>query len=425
MPHQEAVTVSAAIRPDRVERVADLLAGMSAQGAARNDVISFADLDGVHFARLFVLPTASDLDGREIPATLFYMCDVDAPAQRHLDALAEQHGRGLDALFGHCVGFPEGEVTTALRVRFLGEHLVGSAATYIHTVGRSVDQVRAEHGLREVIEDVVDTPGAILPTDSAVQAVDRIRRAVLEREDFGWAGSPPSGPGLAFRVRRVAHLLLLIIVGLLLLPILLPLVVVLMVLVRLQERTDVPDTARPSAEHLRATEQHEDFGAQNPFTAVGLVKAGGVRRLTMRSVLFGLDLACRYIYRNDNLAGVRTIHFARWTPIDEGRRLVFVSNYDNSLDSYMDDFIDRLAWGLNAVFSNGAGWPRTRWLVLGGARDESAFKDYLRTHQVPTPVWYSAYDTLTARNVDANMVRREQLPRRLDEHAAADWLSGL
>ena len=145
----------------------------------------------------------------------------------------------------------------------------------------------------------------------------------------------------------------------------------------------------------------------------------------MRSVLFGLDFACRHFYNKDNLAGVRTIHFARWTPIDDGRRLVFASNYDNSLDSYMDDFVDRVAWGLNAVFSNGVGWPRTRWLLLGGARDESAFKDYLRTHQIPTPVWFSAYDRLPARNVDANAVRRRQLPRQLGEDAAAEWLSGL
>ena len=44
----------------------------------------------------------------------------------------------------------------------------------------------------------------------------------------------------------------------------------------------------------------------------------------------------------------------------------------------MDDFIDKVAWGLNLVFCNGVGYPRTSWLVRGGARDELAFKDYLR-----------------------------------------------
>ena len=31
----------------------------------------------------------------------------------------------------------------------------------------------------------------------------------------------------------------------------------------------------------------------------------------------------------------------------------------------MDDFIDKVAWGLNIVFSNGFGYPRARWLVFG------------------------------------------------------------
>ncbi len=32
----------------------------------------------------------------------------------------------------------------------------------------------------------------------------------------------------------------------------------------------------------------------------------------------------------------------------------------------MDDFINKVGWGLNLLFSNGVGWPRTRWLVHGG-----------------------------------------------------------
>ena len=48
----------------------------------------------------------------------------------------------------------------------------------------------------------------------------------------------------------------------------------------------------------------------------------------------------------------------------------------------MDDFIDKVRLGPEPVFSNGVGYPRTRWLVLDGAKDETAFKHYLRSHQV-------------------------------------------
>ena len=103
------------------------------------------------------------------------------------------------------------------------------------------------------------------------------------------------------------------------------------------------------------------------------------------------------MFTRADLAGVKTIHFARWIVLDDGRRVIFTSNYDGSLESYMDDFIDKVALGLNASFSNGVGYPRTRFLFFDGARREQEFKDYLRRHQIPTQVWYSAYPHLTAR----------------------------
>ena len=48
----------------------------------------------------------------------------------------------------------------------------------------------------------------------------------------------------------------------------------------------------------------------------------------------------------------------------------------------MNDFIDKAAWGLNAIFSNGDGFPRTSFLFCGGIRDEKAYKRFLPTRQV-------------------------------------------
>ena len=104
----------------------------------------------------------------------------------------------------------------------------------------------------------------------------------------------------------------------------------------------------------------EDHVVQNPFTAIGHVKPGRFRRWTLVVILFYLDYATRHFFNRGNLAGVKTIHFARWVFIDDKRRVFFASNYDGSLESYMDDFIDKVAWGLNLVFSNGVGYPRTQ-----------------------------------------------------------------
>jgi hypothetical protein len=55
------------------------------------------------------------------------------------------------------------------------------------------------------------------------------------------------------------------------------------------------------------------------------------------------------------------------------------------------------------------GYPRTRWLVLDGANDERAFKTFLRNRQLPTYIWYSAYDNLSTLNIENNAAIRAGL----------------
>ena len=89
----------------------------------------------------------------------------------------------------------------------------------------------------------------------------------------------------------------------------------------------------------------------------------------------------------------------------------------------MDDFINKVAWGLNLTFSHGVGWPRTRWLLAGGARMESKFKYYQRRHQLPTEVWYRAYPGLALVDLKRNQRIRKglELASVTDAQALA-WL---
>jgi hypothetical protein len=100
------------------------------------------------------------------------------------------------------------------------------------------------------------------------------------------------------------------------------------------------------------------------------------------------------IFTRGFLARVQTIHFAHWFFFDDKDPCRLRSNYDGSHQGYMDDFINKVGWGLNILFSNGVGWPATRWLIFGGSRIEQSFKYYQRRHQVPTQVWYKAYPGL-------------------------------
>lgn len=140
--------------------------------------------------------------------------------------------------------------------------------------------------------------------------------------------------------------------------------------------------------------------------------------------LFLLNYASRHIFNKGYLTRVRTIHFARWVLLDDKRRVLFASNYDGDLESYMDDFINKVGWGLNLVFSNGVGWPRTRWLIKEGAEHEQRFKYYLRRHQYHTDVWYKAYPDLSAVDLDRNTRIRQGLFKSSfrSQKSLQDWL---
>lgn len=209
---------------------------------------------------------------------------------------------------------------------------------------------------------------------------------------------------------------------LVLLPVLIPVLPIWLLLLRIHELSDAAPHFKPDDAHIQDLAALEDHVAQNQFTAVGYVKPGWFRRLTVWGILLAANYGTRHIFNKENLAGVKTIHFARWVVINEQRRVIFASNYDGSLESYMDDFIDKVAWGLNAFFSNGVGFPKTSWLIFGGAKDEQAFKDYLRIHQIPTQVWYSAYDHLIALNIANNAKIRAGLYSKMNKTEAEEWL---
>jgi hypothetical protein len=231
------------------------------------------------------------------------------------------------------------------------------------------------------------------------------------------------------KLRFYTIVLLLLLGGIVLFPVIL----IWLLVLRQKEKQDVADTHQAPLSKINNLRRDEDFFVHNQFSATGLVKPGIVRLVTVKVILFITQLGLRHIFNNGNLAGVRflgldgvyTIHFARWVLIDGGQRMVFASNYDGSLESYMVDFVDKVAWGLNLVFSNGVGYPASRWLVSGGARDEQQFKDFIGNHQVPTQVWYTPYGHLSAINIANNAAIRDGLFGSMTEAQAQKWLHRL
>jgi hypothetical protein len=428
MPHQVALTIRAWIRPGQADSLKRLLTSMA--DPAANQAIPFERLGTTHFARLFVLDEVGGGPdgGPVIPASLVYMSDIDAPVWRHLVALVRIGGARLDAVFAHCEGWPASSAAIWPRIAWLRARRVRADVVYVNTVGRGVAQVHQERRLHQAIEEFLDGKQAEWRGSDPVRIHAAVRQFVAGRPDLRWALKPARGPGLAFRVRSTLHMIGVPLLVLLFSPLLLALLPVWAVLLRRHERRDLPDEPiLPSRERLLELADLEDHVVQNPFTAVGSAKPGRFRFLTMLAVLRLVNYATRHVFNHGSLTRVRSIHFARWVAIDDRRRLIFASSYDGSLESYMDEFIDKVAWGLNAVFSNGKGYPRTRWLVLDGANDERAFKAFLRNRQLPTQFWYSAYDDLSAINIENNAAIRAGLTgTRAPSRAEAEaWLARL
>ena len=320
------------------------------------------------------------------------------------------------------MGYPA-QPDNAQRIAWLQEHTLRAAAYYVHTVGRTVDRIKEETRLYDCVQDILDR-GEVPVTDAApTQLRATLRDAVLRRAGFLWIKQGPRGAGLVRELRDFVQLTAVLALLLAAAPILVPVAVLWLLLVRAVERRDSQDEGVPDQKHVDEVRRYEDFGAQNPFTGVGEVKPGLVRLVTMRVALAGLGFACRHVYNRDNLAGVDSIHFARWVLLDDNQRLIFASSYDGSLESYMDDFISRLAWGINLVFGNGAGFPRTRWLIFGGARDEIRYKHYLRRHQVPTRVFYSAYPGPNGMPISTNSPTSAPASSRDSAATVDEWLT--
>ena len=140
-------------------------------------------------------------------------------------------------------------------------------------------------------------------------------------------------------------------------------------------------------DHFDALAESEDHDVTNPHSALRSLKPGLLRLVTVRGVLFGdrLRNASHYPSRTSR---ARPQHPLRALGADRRctERLGFFSNYDGGNESYMDDFINKLGFGLNIFASNGIGYPRTDWLLLGGSADERRFKEFQRRHTVLTQV---------------------------------------
>jgi hypothetical protein len=425
---QSQFTVVAAVRAGRESALRALLTTMTSQpGMAdpKNALLPFGEFERLHFARLVLLddPTLGDLESYglprpRLPVYLAFLGDCDGPARECLADIARRAEAGLHRIFEHCEGYEGGDL-----LEWMTAHDLPISASYVNWVGRTVQQIREERALQQALADRVNRGPIISGADAQQRRRELIEFVRAETTADRLRLTPPAPTPLTWWLARIANAVVVLGLALLALPFLIVLSPLLVLTLRRFETTDPEICPTPDPAALLELQLIEDFDVSNQYTALGSVKPGGFRRGLLLLILAAIQFACRNIFTRGHLARVQTIHFARWVFLDNKTRVMFTSNYDGGHQAYMDDFINKVAWGLNIVFSNGLGWPRTDWLITRGARREMQFKYFQRRHQLPTQVWYKAYPGLTLINITRNARIRAGLERaRPSDAEVSAWL---
>ena len=422
--------IVAAVLPSREGDLRQLLASMNHEPGLLNPanaLIPFGQFQKLHFARVMILDddtlddiTVYGLPRVNYPKYLAILGDSDGRTDEFLAEMAERAGEGLRRIFAHCEGFADG----ADLLGWLKAHNLSPAANYVNWIGRTVQQVKEEDSLRRALENFLQDRSESVREMQPRQLWDTLKRFFADETRQGHITlTRPEPTPLGWQVRNLLHLLSIPILTLIVSPLILLALPFFVIQLRRLERSDPEIAPRVDPGHADLLSTLEDHGVTNQFSAMGSVKPGLFRRMTMILVLCAINYTARHIFNRGRLARVTSIQFARWVFLDDKRRVIFTSNYDGSLESYMDDFINKVGFGLNVVFSNGIGYPTTNWLFMDGAKDEQRFKDYLRRHQMPTQAWYNAHPGLTALDKWRNSLIRQGLEKTtMTDTEIEDWL---
>ena len=429
------LTVLAAIRPGEEEPLREVLRPIGDDikgkrlepGAVR---IELRHSRHIHFARFVVL---DDPDRGRDRKRLLYSANYDGELDRHLAELIAITP-DMDAIWGRL----EGYTGPAAFAEFIRAHTQEPEAFYIAFRDETVERLHDAIAFRRLAQTLVDEASsaslpALLPrlssaapawaagqAHSITARIERLFRALPIVADL-FRAIARSGVGNVFRgtLRIIATLnrdrlfrWLNHLTGNRLPPQRSPYSSVWLDHCKVPVPL-VPGDEMPSGpDHQIPPTFREDVIAQNQLTLVTVVRPGQVGRV--RAVMAAIDSYSKRLSPPGSLMGISTIHFVKWLVIDNGRRLMMVSDYDGSWESYIDEFAEMILSGLDAIWETSYGYPPD------GARDLPAFKRFLRSHQVPAEIFFSAYPEETV----LNLVNDRALARAC-AGAADDPLRGL
>lgn len=414
-----------------------------------------ATVPDLHTLRLVAVPPHAPGESVRV----LFNCVHDHLLDEHLAALMAAAGKLLaEAMTGAAFsGKPEDLPGLLLSCR-VPEHTF-----HLGAINKSVSAILSEHRLRVVIETFADeqlAAGHWNPSTPAETIRREIRRHVLAQPP---AAKLPSGPmpAVSSEGKFLRFLSLLVTFALPTIGVLAPHIVrairritppaqrlaawvgyglwwiygalptgLALLVVRLLEKIE-PDPPAPPIDSAKVEriEATEDLRLKNAVTLWFTVRDTWIRRRVLSPlILWGSERGCRHFWTVGALADIDTIHYARIMKVDRHRTMLFMSDYDGSLDRYLMDFLGVGSSAVIPISSNVIGCPKTRWLFHPDNPGEFGprWRTMIRAYQLETPVWYTAYPNLTVRDILANSVICDGLcAEEMSEADAARWTARL
>jgi hypothetical protein len=413
-----------------------------------NDIFRPHQLPDTHFMRFVVVTDERGPVDNKLPWLLVWESNHDGPPVEYLracqtKALSGEDGVHLDfdRVFGACVAYP-GLKSGERWIDWMMDHAVRAEAFYSGYRGVPKTRVDAAQRVHAVLRTYLDEHRARLAkmprrevhAELRAHLAERVKQRVAHPDDPMFFGLEPDDlepaieRGLGFQLRKFATYTMIACAVVLAIA-LLPVTVAAIAYLRYRETKDQPETAVRAVHGLPDLIAVEDRIVQNQLTHLVDLKPGRFRYVVQRIVLLAIDQLARVTFVHGELGGISSIHFARWVILHDRRedlpshrrrhRLLFFSNYDFSWDSYLGEFVDRASGGLTAVWSNTEGYPRTKWLINEGADDEETFKQWARTRQIASQVWWSGVRYSSVENVNNDIAIHRGIAR---DHLTPDQL---
>ena len=434
MIKQNPLTLLTPVRMDKLDELTEILHRFKV-GLNHGLNERFNKLGTLHYARWFILKEESFRDpvAVPIPVRLVFSSNFDGTEEEHIEGLSSVFPEYFDELYSCCEGYPEPSArNTATRKNYLLKWRQDTTAFYIGAPGRSLKQIQQEDKLKNHIWHFINKNN--WDGKSAKEVHQSILKEVDSKPEFEWSKQKAEVPGINW-----VSLIFGALVTLLLLPFILLLVIYIHIFHERRDKNGTITLSQIADDKISKLEEYEDLFPQNQFTQAVVMKPGTLRLFTFKAMMLLGNTLIKNLFVKGELMGIPTIHFARWVAIDNGKHVLFFSNFDGSWQQYLGDFIDKSGWGLTGIFCNTVNFPETKFLGLtgilknlnlhksnfffpGGAYDEEHFLAWSRSTQLPTQVWYSAYHHLSIKNINNNTAIRNELRKNLSEEQAQLFL---